>query len=1089
MKKCVYPILVMSILFLTSCRGSSTPPCSKPTPSQCLDDAYCEDCEQRGVDIETVCGSVLKNNFNSSKQQLDLVPELSGSEDTLRERYTISYADQPNLFVPTSITPATYYMRNAKFNLLNINDKLIATTTLQPLLTTLEFNPTTIPSGLSMSKSKAASMAGQLSLPTSLALNAEFKFQGLNYSRDMIQSYVDNLYTGKVAAWNENDEYVESCEEYAYEKFYDFSLFKDFMSLHEDEPLRVVEYAYRGSALDQNGIYIMDDANPQPGAIGTKCMSHVASSLNDGNGYDFLRRKGDNSLSMFTEMRIYYNKNYVNGPDPLAVSGIAHFEQGPSPDISTDIFSNIVFSKGLLRTMVCSGPMENCVITETRDFMPKNFFVEVLGHISKTNTDRQVGIVLSNSDLLDLIGTNEMSYAMDCYNNNFEFHFLMLKAAKRLYPTNTALINKLHEFKLLRIHLIQLMAERAHFENYSFAFQSRPSERILKNSETLAPSEKDYATMKLDENTTTPPASKSGADSKAIIDIIDTDILDGVVSIDSVLKKYDDQIEAVLLEAKTKGCLDLTVSDADLDFGTNGVGQNAHNYLTINNQSFPDTYTDDTIDFLFDKALCDWTPEMFTTTAITLIPESDYENVYADCNRVTGGDFDDMSVDNFKFQFPSACQDLYLFSVWEPNTYQDYTESTVTFHQFESLIKKYPEAILDCDSIIQGQTKKALADADMNYYDPVTGKVMMSKSRSYYDSVGGEYAGLEFGYALGWLYEGYDDIAAIQNQGIDNRDFVCEKTGFFTFGNYFAGGSFLKQDFTLCSAGSYASNKTSGTRPVPPTLTDSENENKINNDINAVASETGVSTTYFMFIKNEKMTFSYDNGDFNQTPVHTTHSEPFTGDTLSYQSPAPDAQMLSLDVQKSVPICGIISITIRGAVSGDIDADTSVNTDKRMQYAVDTDTCKTLNFSFTPHMDFDAFAQASVTAGISGVASISAGVEMGLKFIGIRFPYTTQLSVSQNNGTGDDRPFNYDIEVNAYNNLDQEITLLSGFFGAFIKVEYIIGSDTYRQTLFSWDGIQFTGNLDRVGQNIDNTIIPLSVPVKALYGLSQSLYQ
>jgi hypothetical protein len=150
--------------------------------------------------------------------------------------------------------------------------------------------------------------------------------------------------------------------------------------------------------------------------------------------------------------------------------------------------------------------------------------------------------------------------------------------------------------------------------------------------------------------------------------------------------------------------------------------------------------------------------------------------------------------------------------------------------------------------------------------------------------------------------------------------------------------------------------------------------------------------------------------------------------------------------------------------------------------------CKTLNFAFTPHMDFDAFAQASVTAGISGVASISAGVETGLKFIGIRFPYSTNLSVSQANGTVDDRPFNYDIYVNAYNNLDQEITLLSGFFGAFVKIEYIFDSDTYRQTLFSWDGIKFNGNVDRVGQYIDGEIVPLAVPVRALYGLSKSVY-
>ena len=111
------------------------------------------------------------------------------------------------------------------------------------------------------------------------------------------------------------------------------------------------------------------------------------------------------------------------------------------------------------------------------------------------------------------------------------------------------------------------------------------------------------------------------------------------------------------------------------------------------------------------------------------------------------------------------------------------------------------------------------------------------------------------------------------------------------------------------------------------------------------------------------------------------------------------------------------------------------------------------------------------------------------KFVGVRFPYNAQLSVTQKNGIPQDRLFNYDVNVNAFNNLDQEITLLSGFFGAFVKIEYVIGSDTYRQTLFSWDGIRFGGNVDRVGHLGEDGITPLSVPVRALYGLSKNRYK
>lgn len=1061
MKKGIYPILLIFILFLGGCTTSSTDFCSNPTAAQCLDDEYCANCEEKGFELETVCGEVLQDHYAASKKELDLVPELAGSEATLRERYDVSYADQPYLYVPISVTPETYYMRNAKFNLLNINDNILANTTLHPLLLDLEFNPTTVPL-LGKFGSKAPLITDQLSQPVR-ANNPKYMFEGMVYNKNLIGLYLDSLYTGKVKAWNDNGAKVESCEEYAYEKFYDISLFKDFMSLHNDDPLRVVEYAYRDSNIIANEI-VANKNDLLPGAIGSKFMATFILDGISASLSDVIQRKEGVPRSIFKEMEIYYSNN-------------SSFYEQNSPDISVDVYWDHVFAQNQVRILCADPTNQGCVYFPVINKMAKNFFVEVMGRIDRGNQTRTNGIVLSNADLTSVFDDSGFGYAQECYDNNFVHHFLMLKGAKQQYPNTTTLKRKLLEFKLLRKHLIQLLAARAKWETRLSPYTKKFSESVITSSETLPPSEKEYATMKLYENISKPmlamKSNKKGKGSKAAIGIdIDIDIIN-VITLENILKKIDGQIETVLLEAKSKGCLDVYMWD-----GTDGTPN--HNY-PINN-------TSESIDLEYNRAVCDWTPEMFTTSAVTLIPDSYFENIYTDCKRITGGDFDDMGVDHFTFQFPSMCEDNTRFTVWHPNDPVDYTGNTVELHKFESLVKKYPEALLDCDSIIAGQVKKTLADANMNYYDPVTRKVMMSKSRSYYDSVGGEYAGLNFGYALGWLYEGYDDIATIQNNNIDNRNFVCEKTGFFAFGNYFSGGSFLGRDFTICSAGSYASNKTSGaSRPVPPTLEKKTNEDRINNDINTVASEKGVNTNYFMFIKNEKMTFSYNNGGFSQTPVKYTHSQPYSGDTLAYQSPAPEAQMISVDVQKSVPICGIISITIRGAVTGDIDAATVVNdTDKQMQYIGNA--CKTLNFAFTPHMDFDAFAQASITAGIAGVASISAGVETGLKFIGIRFPYSTKLSVSQANGTVNDRPFNYDIYVNAYNNLDQEITLLSGFFGAFVKIEYIFDSDTYRQTLFSWDGIKFNGNVDRVGQNIDGEIVPLAVPVRALYGLSKSVY-
>jgi hypothetical protein len=990
------------------------------------------------------------DHYNASSKQIDLVPELTGTENTLRERYEVSVSDQPYLYIPTAVTPETYYIRSAKFNLLNLNDMILANDTFSPIIDSIILNP--------VASGKFSTKAVELSaLPNPiLATSQNFLFDGLAYNKNILENYVDNLYTGKVNDWDSNGLKVGSCEEYAYEKFYDFSLFKDFDSLHGNDPFRVVEYAYRNASLDENNINIVQ-SDLKPGAIGSKFM-YTFSSLS-ASALDTISRNGvlDSStepISVFQEMKLNYMpygySNTVNSGNK------SYFYESDSPDISVDVYWNHVFAKNQIR-LVCADPTNpNCVITPNYDFMPKNFFVEVMGHINKTNQTRTAGIVLSNPDLISVFDDTGFGPAQECYNNNFQFHFLMLQGAKRLYPNSTTLKNKLLEFKLLRKHLIQLLSERTKYENsINPTLTLTPSEYILSSSETLPPSEKDYAMMRVNEyKSSHAPATKKNKAS--IINAVD---VHGIQTVDSILKKIDDQIEAVLLEAKAKGCLDVA------------LWGNTHNY--------PINSTTNKYDLDYDKALCDWSPEMFTTAAVTLIPDKVYENVYSDCNRTVADDFHTAQVDNYKFQFPSMCQDTPLFQAWSPNKYVDYTKSTIKFHEFETLVKQYPEALMDCDSVIQKKTKKDLTDAGMNYFDPITHKIMVSKSRSYYDNVGGEYAGLEFGYALGWLYEGYDTIPNIKTQNIGDRGFVCQNTGFFAFGNYFAGGSFLKQNFTICSAGSYASNKTSGNgRPTPPTLSSQKNTDRINNDINAVAASSGVNSTYFVFIKDEKITYQNNNA----STASLTYSHPYSGDTVSYNnSPKLDAQMLSFSATESVPICGIISITISGAVTGYITADTFVNADKQLNYQ--SNACKALNYNFTPHMDFDGFASASVTAGISGVASISAGVDVGLKFIGISFPYTANLALSQGNGTADDIPFNYDINIKAYSNLDQEITLLSGYLGAFVKIEYIIDSNTYRQTLFSWDGIRFTGNIDRVGSQE----VPFSVPVRALYGLSQNL--
>ena len=123
---------------------------------------------------------------------------------------------------------------------------------------------------------------------------------------------------------------------------------------------------------------------------------------------------------------------------------------------------------------------------------------------------------------------------------------------------------------------------------------------------------------------------------------------------------------------------------------------------------------------------------------------------------------------------------------------------------------------------------------------------------------------------------------------------------------------------------------------------------------------------------------------------------------------------------------------------------------------------------------------------------MSAGIDIGLKFVGIRFPYKADLYMNELSHGLDtdipDREFNYDIYTNVYSSLDSLVNVLSGYFGVFVEIEYVVDSTTYRQTLFSWDGYSMSGNLERTGELSDGEEEHVVIPVRALYGLAHKLY-
>jgi hypothetical protein len=352
----------------------------------------------------------LKDHYNASAKQLDLVPELKGSEDTLRERYDISVSDQPTLYIPTAVTPETYYIRNAKFNLLNVNDMILAKDIYPHILDniTLSANVT------GKTSKKTATISPNLLSPV-MVPNPTYLFEGLTYDQYLIGDYVGSLFTEKVSDWDANGLKVESCEEYAYEKFYDFSLFKDYNSFHgNNDPLMVVEYAYRNSVfgpnLIQSGDYAttinsIKDDRLVPGSIGSKLVNvndnQLYRKLGTGNNYT----QYDYSMDEVSrEMTLYYN--VVLFQNTISSDSISYFYGNNSSDINWDV---------------------NNVLTKyPRDLMAKNFFVEVMGHINKDNKARTSGIVLSNPDLISVFSAEGFASAQAVYDNDFKFHFVMM---------------------------------------------------------------------------------------------------------------------------------------------------------------------------------------------------------------------------------------------------------------------------------------------------------------------------------------------------------------------------------------------------------------------------------------------------------------------------------------------------------------------------------------------------------------------------------------------------------------------------------------------------------------------------------------
>lgn len=682
--------------------------CASPSVSDCLDTAFCNDCSEKSVDFKDRCENILKEHYNNEAKSPALVPELDGADRTERERKDVSHHGQSFLYIPGLTSPSRYSFRALKNGLININDGILNGNEHSPVFQALDvnFTPSKNKSGLlsqsALRKSKAPS-----SLFT-INPQADYLFEGIDYSNSEMFSMLDSLYVGKNTTWNENGLKVDSCEEYVFEKFYDFTLFKDFASLHHDDPLRVVEYAYRGMSLDDEGIHYADYYNPAAGAIGTRVLRYGLSSGN------VILKKGvavwpdpdmnlptipsdyDKLINAFHGLTFWY-PNWPGSKSTVIVD-FSH-----DLDVRTlkahEFYNNYLDGQCDYTDsgIVCDGTFSQ------PDYMPKNFFLEVLGKINPSNTEAADGIVLNDDAIKAVYAQPDFDSAAlaenEGYLNDWQHHFVMLQMAKQQQPQSFLRNQKLLEFKLLRKHLIELLAERAFWEKKLRAgiidLPGTPTSRILTQSDTLGLSEKEFAQKRLDDYQAGNPTDNTISG----ISIITPPV---ITSIPAICAGLDRQIEAVLTDAKTRGCLETDKTPS------------LHNYPEIGSDD-PASY-----DLSYDKVFCDWAPEKFSVSAQNVIRAEILDKAYAGCQRTTSGDFEAMNPEAFTFDFPGDCVSETLFSVWHPGEEKDYTQDTSQFRKFEELVAFYPKALSDCDNIIADKALTDLQDYDMNYYDPVT---------------------------------------------------------------------------------------------------------------------------------------------------------------------------------------------------------------------------------------------------------------------------------------------------------------------------------------------------------------------------------
>ncbi len=828
------------------------------------------------------------------------------------------------------------------------------------------------------------------------------------------KSWAALAYAMMLSQWNENGNYVGSCEEYVYEKYYDYTRFED-QTLGTGSFRKYYDVAYGATPLRGGGVA------PTPGAIGTKGVLGQPLASKDGT-----------ALVRQPNIAKHRRKNtfYTLPPDD-ATPGMPRGPEWPEEILP---FINEGAIKG------CGGSLNRLVVCD-----PTLSAARYAGRDEKVIESwafhQNMSATMAANGFID-----EELYRADMLKDEFELHlqdraravknvadYVKAHIEDELYPeeieipgspsapyeyvidsvlqtsqilmspygATTALVPP-----LTQIHLadIALAAEVTDVSDIS-AIDSSLMPVIAANDALRSYDASLFGTMT--PYSSTPTSSPTPIDPTSIP--IFTDILWVPVTEDDLAPQHkfwllmarvaeaDYVLEQDLMKAAALGCLPADPT-----------------------QPTP----------------CDWSPRDFAQK-VTDLYETEREADYARCQDMTAsigfGQINGRRLSLTKEVEGGGGAVEYVYpqiSASDPDGF-GYTTYTCALDTWGNLYKDAvygsydglpseppppfdpndpnppsdPTDCFNCNQWAQSSThldtyfvclqryKKLVLETlqDLGPLQDENGNLQLASSASEYEQMGSDDWNMYYGYGMGWSLGGFDSWATGGNLS-DPCALAPE-----AYAHFKTGATALGKSVDIVHASAHVNTGTSSSLSLPAGEVEP----------NAV--------------------------DIEVLGIEVFHEDVQVGGTFNIVSGQETAFQDFVHVK--VPFAlGPIPMSLGGGVTGILgiayDVDGEVSCDK-----------KGVTGTFTPFASINGYATLAIDAVVA-----EAGVKISITIIGVELPFTVVAALE---GTG------YNTQFAVSTNLDLVLKTLGGYFAVYLRILW----ESWEWKLFSWDGLRWAKNL------------------------------